>query len=312
MDDVVAVLAHEFPDRTVASMTPVRRGNHKETTIVDFVDGGAVVVQLSTDEEAIHLETAVARAVGNRTSIPVPRVLTTGTIADRGYAVVERASGDELHEQFVRLDERTQQNVARTFGRGLGEIHDSFTLDGYGAVTADTGGESGVEFRAVEATDWETWFSSYVHGGIEALPPAFDSIRDALLEATESASVPENPPSRLYPWDLRPGNALVGSNGVSAVLDWGNPLAAEPALAVAKVEHLVTDWYVSDGTSLRRAFRAGYESVRPYPTVEPIYRITAVLRSAVDSAGEVTRPGYPEQTGSRAVSFHRRRLEDLL
>ncbi|KAB1188525.1 MULTISPECIES: phosphotransferase family protein [Haloferax] len=311
MDHVAAVLAREFPDRPVASVTPAQRGNHKQTAIVDFSDGGAVVVQLSADVDAVRLETALAQAVGDRTSIPVPQVLATGTVADRGYAVVERATGDELHERFVHLDEEEQQSLARTFGRGLAELHETFAFDGYGPVTADTRGAT-VEFRVAESTDWQAWFSAYAHSGIDALPPAFDSIRDQLIETVETASLPERPPASLYPWDLRPGNALVGGDGVTAVLDWGDPLAAVPELAVAKVEHLVADWYVSDGTPLRRAFRDGYDAVRPYPTVDPIYRVAAVLRSAVDSTGEVTRPGYPEQTGARAVSFHRQRLESLL
>ena len=37
-----------------------------------------------------------------------------------------------------------------------------------------------------------------------------------------------------------------------------------------------------------------------------------IVRSAVDSNGEVTRPGYPERTGEAAVAFHRDRLETLL
>ncbi|KAB1196356.1 MULTISPECIES: phosphotransferase family protein [Haloferax] len=311
MDYVAAVLTREFPNRHVASVTPARKGNHKHTVIVEFVDGHAVVVQLATDADALHLETALARAVGDRTTIPVPTVVTTGTIADRGYAVVERAAGSELHEQFVELDDATQREIAHTFGRGLAELHGAFTLEGYGAVTANPVGTR-VEFRADETRDWPRWFSSYVHDGIDALPAAFDSLRDSLVAAVEDATFPENPLSTLYPWDLRPGNALVDDGSVSAVLDWGQPLAAVPGLGVAKVEHLVADWYVSDGTLLRQAFRDGYETVRPYPPVEPIHRIAAVVRSAVDSNGEVTRPGYPERTGTRAVSFHRQRLESLL
>jgi fructosamine-3-kinase len=311
MDGVAAVVAREFPDRRLESVTPARRGNHKQTAIVRLDDGETVVVQLSSDVRALRLETNLARAVHDRTSIPVPRVLATGTTAGRGYAVVEYAAGSELHEQFVYLDSPSQHDVARTFGRGLAELHTAFRFDGYGVVS-ESDRQTALDFQATESADWRSWFTAYVRRGIDALPPAFDSIRAELTNALETASIPAAPPSCLYPWDLRPGNALIGYDGVSAVLDWGGPLAAAPGLAVAKVEHLVADWYVDNGTSLREAFCEGYESVRPYPTVEPIYRLAAVLRSAVDSTGEVTRPGYPERTGSRAVSFHRRRLESLL
>lgn len=311
MDYVAAVLSREFPNRCVASATPARRGNHKETALVDFADGSSVVVQLSSDPDELSLETAVAQTVSERTTIPVPRVLATGSVADRGYVVAERANGTELHERFVSLETGVQQNVARSFGRGLAELHDTFSLDGYGDVTASAVGTR-FEFRAVESSDWSRWFTTYIRDGIDALPPAFDSLRERLVDAIEETTLPERPDASLYPWDFRPGNALVADGDISAVLDWGRPLAAPPSLGVAKVEHLVAEWYVSDGASLRRAFRDGYESVRPYPSVDQIYRVAAVLRSAVDSNGEVTRPGYPERTGGRAVSFHRRRLESLL
>ncbi|WP_416839622.1 phosphotransferase family protein [Haloferax sp. DFSO52] len=311
MTDVAAVLTREFSHRGVTSVTPVQQGNHKHTAIVAFSDGGTVVVQLSTDTASLHLETALARAVASRTSIPVPSVLSTGTVADCGYAVVEHIRGRELHEEFVELELGAQRDIAASFGRGLAELHDAFALDGYGAVTADPNG-SGFEFQSGEATDWNQWFSAYYSDGVDALPPVFDPLRDELTAALDRTELSANPPSCLYPWDLRPGNALVDDEGIAAVLDWGGPLAAAPGLAVAKTEHLVADWYVSGGTSLRRSFRDGYESVRPYPSVEPLYRVAAVLRSAVDSNGEVTRPGYPERTGSRAVSFHQQRLETTL
>jgi hypothetical protein len=42
------------------------------------------------------------------------------------------------------------------------------------------------------------------------------------------------------------------------------------------------------------------------------YRLAAVVASAVDSRGEVTRPRYPELTGEAAVAFHRDRLRAWL
>ncbi|WP_411968495.1 phosphotransferase family protein [Haloferax sp. YSSS75] len=311
MDHVAAVLSRTFPDRRVSAVTPARRGNHKQTAFVDFADGYSVVVQLSTDPDELALEMALAEAVRDRTTLPVPRVLATGSIADSGYAVVERANGDELHERFVSLETSVQQEIARTFGRGLAEIHSAFSFECYGDVAVDRRGER-FEFRADDSSDWPRWFTAYVRDGIDALPSAFDPVRGSLEDAVEETTVPETADATLYPWDFRPGNALVTDGAVSAVLDWGRPLAAAPGLGVAKVEHLVTDWYAADGASLRRAFRDGYETVSPYPVVEPIYRVSAVVRSAVDSNGEVTRPGYPERTGHRAVSFHRQRLESLL
>ncbi|EMA03621.1 phosphotransferase family protein [Haloferax denitrificans] len=338
MDPVATVLAREFPERRVAATARVPKGNHKRTAVATFADGGEVVVQTAGDAAALALEAALSRAVRERTSIPVPRVLASGALDGVGYVVAERADGDELHERFVSLDSVAQRRVARSFGVGLGQLHEQFSFDGYGRLVGSArdgqradGGEAaagGAAFESETATDrefdaaidaasaddgdWEPWFSAYAREGIAALPPAFDGLRERLEDAVATASLPANPPARLYPWDFRPGNALVADGRVTAVLDWGQPMAAAPGLAVAKVEHLVADWYVEDGAPLRRAFRAGYESVRPLPAVPRAYRVAAVVRSAVDSAGEVTRPGYPERTGSAAVDFHRARLDALL
>lgn len=101
---------------------------------------------------------------------------------------------------------------------------------------------------------------------------------------------------------------------MTAVFDWEAPLAADPALAVAKTAYLTADWYYPgrSAADLRVAFREGYRSVRPLPTVEPAHRDAAVASSAVDAAGAVTAPGYPPVDRDAAVAFHRRVLERAL
>ena len=89
-------------------------------------------------------------------------------------------------------------------------------------------------------------------------------------------------------------------------------MAAPPAIAVAKTEYLVADWYVDEPQPLRTAFREGYESVRPVPTVEVVHRVVAIADSAVDSHGEVTNPGYPEFGRPESVAFHRAAVERAL
>jgi hypothetical protein len=105
---------------------------------------------------------------------------------------------------------------------------------------------------------------------------------------------------------------MIDRGEITAFLDWGDPLAAGAGLSVAKAEHLLADWYVDDGTALKTAFRDGYAEIRPLPEVGRTERVAAVVDSAVDSTGAVTRPGYPERTGAAAVEFHRRRLRSLL
>lgn len=343
-----AVLAREFPRREIDAVHPARRGNSKRTVFVTFTDAERVVVYLSPDVRALHTETCLAEAIAARTAVPTPSVLAVGTVdgdgkpagdgrpaGEVGYAVVERASGVDLHERFSSLDGDAQRRVASTFGRVLGELHETFTFEAYGDVSVDTApgevrppgaGTDPARFVATGPSDWVQWFEAYVEAGVEALPAPLSRFGPRIRASVDRADLADDPPSRLFPWDLRPGNALVDADppnarsdgesvdtaSLSAVLDWGSPLAADPGLAVAKAEHLVADWYVDDGEPLRAAFRTGYERRAVYPTVPPAYRVAAVVRSAVDSRGVVTRPGYPERTGDDAVTFHADRLEAAL
>ena len=307
MSDLAAALAAAFPEQDVEAVETIRQGNHKQTAVVKRADAETVVLQQSARPESLRTEVALARAIAERTSIPVPAVLASEDTDGVGYAVVEHVPGEDLHEQFTVLSADERRGVARTFGRTLAVLHETFTFDAYGPVEARE-----ETLQATGPTDWPTWFRAYAQEGIDALPAALGDFRDQLRTAVDEAALPATPPARLYPWDLRPGNALVRDGAVAAVLDWGGPLSAAPALAVAKTEHLVADWYVEDPQPLREAFRAGYRAVRALPEVPTVYRLVAVVCSAVDSRGEVTRPGYPEQTGEAAVAFHRERLRSLL
>lgn len=303
MDEVAAVLDRVFPGREPTARRPLQQGNHKRTTLVSFADG-AVVVQTAPDPAALRTEAALATAIRDRTAVTVPEVVAVGTLDDTGYLVAARASGEDLHERFSGLDSESRRAIARAFGHALAELHGAFAFETYGEVRAVDGA-----LRATGAADWRAWFGDYVDTALAALPAALDGFHDPVRESL--TDLPDSPDARLFPWDLRPGNALVSGDEVTAVLDWGEPLAADPALAVAKVEHLVCDWYVDDDR-LHAAFRQGYEAVRPWPDVPRAYRLAAVVASAVDSRGEVTRPRYPELTGEAAVAFHRDRLRAWL
>jgi aminoglycoside phosphotransferase (APT) family kinase protein len=339
---VETVLVREFPGREVTRVDSPDRGNRKRTVLATFADGGRVVVQLAP-LSLVRTEAALTRLVARRTSLPVPRLRAVGAIDDHGYVVTDAVAGADLHTRFTGLAPTRQRAVCRTFGQGLAELHDLCSFDGYGpvdfvgdwtafvagvrrggeAVTLDDFGVAATDERGPDAADlpgrspgddWHAWFRRYADAGLTALPEAFDDLRDRLRAAIrtdlEDGHVPATPTSRLFPWDFRPGNALIQDGRLTAVLDWGEPLAADPALSVAKTEHLLADWYVDApaNAALRRAFRDGYESVRSLPAVPTAYRVAAVVVSAVDSAGVVTRPRYPELTGDDAVAFHRERL----
>ena len=294
-----------YPGRAVAAVETPPEGNRKRTRVVTLDDGRFVVVQRSDDPAALTAETRLAREIADRTAVPVPAVLESGRNGDDGYRVVEHVAGENLHARFASLPAADRHHVARQFGRVLAELHGALTFERFGDLTV-----AADRLRADGPAEWAEWFEGYATAGVDALSAAFADLKPALREAVSSPD--GDPTPRLYPWDLRPGNAVLRDTDLAAIPDWGEPLAGSAGLSVAKVEHLVADWYVEKSEPLRSAFRAGYRSVRPLPAVTRAERLAAVVRSAVDGDGEVTRPGYPERTGEAAVAFHRDRLESLL
>jgi len=282
------------------------RGNRKLTRLVRFADRSPVVLQLCTERQWLETEAALLERIRTRTEVPVPRVLASGATDGVAFLVTAYVEGADLHERFAGLPRRRQRAISRTFGGHLGALHEAFTFEDYGRVAVEDGA------LAARSADWHEWFDAYGRRAVERLPAAFDAIRGdvhALL-----AGVPRDraPTPRLFPWDFRPGNALVADERVAAILDWEAPLSAAPALSVAKAEYLVASWYVDDPEPLRSAFVAGYERRRPYPDVRPAHRAAAIADSAVDSTGTVTNPRYPELDRDAAVAFHRAALQDCL
>jgi len=302
------LVADRLPDRTLASLERVPDGNRKWTGIARFTETPPAVVQLAPDPEAARTAGRLLRAVADSTAVPVPAVHAAGAREDTGYLLTEHRQGRSLHERFADLPAATRRDLVRQFGRTLARLHAAFTFDGYGPLVA---GE-GTAGLTPAATDWETWFRQYADRAIERLPPAFDPLRKRLRRCLDAHDPAADPPGRLFPWDLRPGNALAADGEVTALVDWERPLAAVPAVSVAKTEYLVADWYVNDPAPLREAFRAGYAEERPLPTVRPAHRVAAVADTAVDSDGRVTTPGYPERDRAAAVAFHRLALEHAL
>jgi len=319
--DARTAVDRALPGRRVASVSPVHRGNRKTTAVVEFAADPPVVVQTGGDVDALRSEAAVTMAIDDATSIPVPTVLAGGVVGDGAYVITELVRGDDLHERFATLDPGRRREIARSFGRYLGEIHAATTFERVGDVGATGEAWAGEEWPtearvstlAVHThAEPVAWLERYGRAALDRLPPAFDAVAARIrrrLDEAASDAVPNaaggNVEPVLFPWDLRPGNALLDEDGVAAVLDWESPMAAPAALAVTKVEYLVVDWYLEDPCAERAAFRAGYESVRRYPEVDPLARALAIADTAVDSTGAVTNPMYPELDREAAIRFHR-------
>ncbi len=295
-----------FPSVSVASIERPAEGNRKETAFVTLADGRRVVVQLSDDPVALRTETRLTREVADRTTVPVVNVVADGVLEGRGYRVTERVEGENLHERFVSLSDGARRRIAGRFGEVLGELHDAFEFERFGPIVAADDG-----LRATGPAVFGAWLDRYTEQGVEALPDAVADLEGPIREAVGSSPA-RSPTPRLFPWDLRPGNAVVDGGEIAAFLDWGEPLSGSAGVALAKLDHLVADWYLEDGSELRTAIRDGYREARPIPDIGRGERVAAIVEAVVDSDGAVTRPGYPERTGGEAVAFHRERLVSAL
>jgi Ser/Thr protein kinase RdoA (MazF antagonist) len=320
MDSVARSALAETLASDVSATEPAPTGNSKRTVFATLADGREVVVQHAPGDQ-LATETALWRAVDARTDVPVADILAAGDVthpetdARHSYVVCERVDGVDLHTTFTELAPPDRDAVARTLGRSLGDLHAAFPFEGYGEVVA-THADGGLRVTR-PSTDWRAWFADYLQAGLAALGPGLDDLVPEIRSAVDPDRLPERPAATLFPWDLRPGNAILDerTGEVAALLDWGEPLAADPALSLAKAEYLVADWYAPDVATadrVREVFRGGYAGARPVPDVPRVYRLAAVVRSAYDSRGEVTRPGSPEREGEAAVAFHRRHLRDAL
>ena len=294
----------EIEDSSV-EITAIEQGNRKQTALARFATRGPVIVQLCTERTWLRTEAMLLNAVRQRTFVPVPPVLAAGSHNGVAYMLTAYVPGEELHKRFTAVGDSQRCELARWFGRALARLHETFTFEGYGQLTCSKTG------LVAAHDDWATWFQAYGTRAIRRLPAEFDPLREELQALF--AAVPEDAPkARLFPWDFRPGNALVADGSVTAVLDWEAPLAAVPALSVAKSEYLVADWYVDEPEPLRRSFREGYSSIREFPAVRPAHRAAAIAASAVDSQGVVTNPRYPPVGRDDAVAFHRTALQQVI
>lgn len=288
------------------TIEPLGRGNRKQTVLARFESRQPVVIQLCRDRHRLRTEATVLARIRTQTPVPVPQVLDTGMAGPVSFMITAYVPGLDLHEQFTTLDRTSQRRIVEHFGANLAHLHEQIRFDKYGLLSVVDGELTG------ETQDWPGWLTEYAQTAIARLPSEFDPMRVRLREACSVGPDSESPSAHLFPWDFRPGNTRVADGEITAILDWETPMAATPALSVAKAEYLIADWYVDDPDPLRTAFTAGYESVRAYPDLQPIHRVAAIADSAVDSNGRVTNPGYPELNRERAIGFHRQAFNAVM
>ena len=313
------ILATVRPEGSVASVRTLSPGGRRRTHRVSFVDADPIVVQRTTDARAVETEAHLIDAVATRTSVPVASVVGHGVTDGTAWLATRHVDGVDLHARITDYSPAIQRSLARRFGRYLAALHEAFVFEAPGRVVVAgerlTVNDDGLAVD--DAAESHEWLRTYAETNVDRLPADFGSLRPE-LEGVLAESVAEPPDSTgtssLFPWDLRPGNALVADGSITAVVDWEAPLSAPPGLSLAKTAYLVADWYVPPdrAADLRAALRAGYAAIRAPPSITPLHRVAAVASAAVDSRGRVTNPGYPPVDRAAAVAFHRRALSRAL
>lgn len=260
-DDVRSDLAAEFGDVTVEQqLHDVPPHEVYEVT----VDGRRAVYKGDTGPTGnARVEGAVTAVVGSETSVPVPEVLWL----DTEWYLAAWHPDAPTPDTEASADERW----ATAAGRGLATLHTetAAVVDGYGRfeptidapgdpteqVTLRTSGHDDWHAPAVEyVRDHRPVLERYGHADVAAEVLDFLGDRPAAFEGADTAVC-------CHGW-ATPEHLSVTDGDLACLLDFEHALAAP-----GEYDFWRTAFPAFEGASdpAHRAFRAGYESIRPLP-----------------------------------------------
>ncbi|MFB6139628.1 MAG: phosphotransferase family protein [Halosimplex sp.] len=288
---VRGMVAEIRPDWTVEAVERSPHGTDFVATLDVRTPEGprSVVLKAMTadlvDPPIARAESRLFEFVGRETSIQVPTVFgycDAHEAYPAPFYLVERADGANLEDAPESLPSAARERVVRDAGRNLAELHELGPLPAVGSVgVAD--GELTVldtddnpradDFRDRLLEDYEETLDALAEGGYfpdladdpERFADLVAPVREYLREAIPA--LPESDPPTYNHWDYRYGNLLLDpeTGETSAVLDWANLSAADPAYNLAKVEFNLLKPVRGDpdrAAELREAFRSTYADSR--------------------------------------------------
>lgn len=85
------------------AIEPIRNGNRKTTAIARFPEHGPVVVQVCVEQTWLRSEATLLARIRDRTTVPVPPVLASGTHDGVAYMLTAHVAGADLHDRFAGL-----------------------------------------------------------------------------------------------------------------------------------------------------------------------------------------------------------------
>jgi fructosamine-3-kinase len=190
----------------------------------------------------------ISDAVNETTGFQAPRVLRTGIVDGRAYAITDVLPGRNANS-FDTLSPAQ----ARSFGRALARAHQR-TFDFCGSPASDLSYPL-AEFH-VRAADTIEWVANRYRTG---------HARDVEIAAHAAAALRELPPppaSSLILYDIGASQYLWDDSGATSVVDTEVYVYAPRELELMALES-------ASGPAFCEAFRRGYQTVSLLPDVAP-------------------------------------------
>jgi Ser/Thr protein kinase RdoA (MazF antagonist) len=235
--------------------------------------------------------------------VPVPAVLAVDLsrqLVPFDFAVVAQAPGICLAE-FDQDEERTLAAL-HALGATVARVH-SIALEGWGFLDAERHG------RGLDA-DWLSYFRRNLDHHLD-LCAAADLIdkteRAAIVTAVSSLPEPAGPAALLH-GDLGGHNAFFVDDRISALVDWEDALAGDPAYDIAF-------WASFHPERRHPAFLVGYQAVQPLPQDFHRRFWISFLRISVAKTAHRLRFAYPDHPDrpppSRRIQLALQRIEEM-
>ncbi len=183
------------------------------------------------DVRGFRRESAAMLAAG-RQGVPVPGIVSTGTVDGRPVMLMEWCPGRTLLEELLHHPERVW-----VVGMQMGTIHGRLHCCKSGPDLSDCG------------TDWIAWMG-----------PGEPELQERLTLSRDRAALP----ATVLHLDFHPANVLMRSGRVTGVIDWANAGSGDLRADVARTASILRFAPLPPGlpqakiTHLRRIFRRGW------------------------------------------------------